>query len=121
MRRRHPHHETSPSQDIGLCTPSGPLSESCALELFGIPQSFPFQPSKPSILNNQKPVVMSLIMMSPSTLRTSIPQYAILLTKIRTASEASERDVYRDCSNCLLERRPVQPTLILYTMAYTDG
>ena len=24
-------------------------------------------------------------------------------------------------SNCLLGRAPVQPTLILYTMAYTDG
>ncbi len=38
-----------------------------------------------------------------------------------TASVAREPDVYRDCSNRLLDGFGVQPTLILYTMAYTDG
>ena len=38
-----------------------------------------------------------------------------------TASVARESDAYRDSSNRLLDGPPVQPTLILYTMAYTDG
>ena len=42
-------------------------------EMLGIPQSWPFQPSKPSILKNQTPVFASLIMIRPSWLRTSMP------------------------------------------------
>ena len=42
-------------------------------------------------------------------------------SKMWTASEAREPDAYREGSNRLLGRRKVQPTLILYTMAYTDG
>ena len=38
-----------------------------------------------------------------------------------TAGEAREPDVTRDSSNRVLDSQPVQPTLILYTMAYTDG
>ncbi len=38
-----------------------------------------------------------------------------------TASVAREPDVYRDCSNRLLDGAAVQPTLMVYTMAYTDG
>ena len=37
------------------------------------------------------------------------------------ASGAREPDVYRDSSNRLLDGLEVQPTLILYTVAYTDG
>ena len=42
-------------------------------------------------------------------------------SKMWTASEAREPDGFRDCSNRLLGRGLVQPTLIRYTMAYTDG
>ncbi len=38
-----------------------------------------------------------------------------------TASAAREPGAYRDCSNRLLGGMPVQPTLMVYTMAYTDG
>ena len=60
-------------QETGRWTPSGPLSQSWALELFGTPQSCPFQPSKPSILKSQKPVTPSLTTIRPSALRTSTP------------------------------------------------
>ena len=43
------------------------------------------------------------------------------VANVVTASEAREPDVYRDSSNRLLGGCRVQPTLILYTMAYTDG
>ncbi len=57
------------------------------------------------------------------------PQVVLSLTDMRfccacnllSASEAREPGVSRDSSNRLLERAAVQPTLIRYTMAYTDG
>src|SRR5688500_3926748 len=59
--------------------PSGPLSQSCAAETLGMPQSWPFQPSNPSILNAQKPLAASLATMRPSALRTSIPQLPFVM------------------------------------------
>src|SRR5436305_8070865 len=56
-----------------LGAPSGPLSQSCALETFGTPHWCPFQPSKPSILRFQNPVLMSLMTMRPSAFRTWTP------------------------------------------------
>ena len=53
---------------------TGPLSQSWTDEMLGTPQSSPFQPLKPSILNVQKPVVMSLTTIRPSALRTSTPK-----------------------------------------------
>src|SRR5262245_46388163 len=50
--------------------PSGPLSQSWALEVFGTPHWCPFHPSKPSILKAQKPVMKSVATMSPSAFRT---------------------------------------------------
>ena len=41
--------------------------------------------------------------------------------KMVTASVARESDAYRDSSNRLLDGARVQPTLMVYTMAYTDG
>ena len=40
----------------GAGAPSGPLSQSCALEALGMPHWWPFHPSNPSILNAQNPV-----------------------------------------------------------------
>src|SRR6185503_5843173 len=58
----------------GFGAPSGPLSQSCAEDTFGRPHCFPFQPSKPSILNAQNPVWNSPMTMRPSAFRTSTPK-----------------------------------------------
>jgi len=41
--------------------------------MFGIPHWWPFHPSKPSILNAQNPVAISLMTIKPSAFRTSTP------------------------------------------------
>ncbi|PYP65435.1 MAG: hypothetical protein DMD36_19395 [Gemmatimonadetes bacterium] len=41
--------------------------------MFGIPQSLPFQPLKPSMRNAQKPVLESLMMISLSEFRIFTP------------------------------------------------
>src|SRR6185369_9796971 len=51
--------------------PSGPLSQSWALEIFGIPHWCPFQPVNPSIRNAQNPLSLNTI--NPSALRMSTP------------------------------------------------
>src|SRR6185295_8211991 len=57
----------------GLGAPSGPLSQSCSDEMFGIPHWCPFHPLNPSIRKAQNPVTLSLITMSPSALRIRMP------------------------------------------------
>src|ERR1051326_453702 len=76
-------------------TPSGPLSQSWAAEMFGNPHWCPFQPSKPSILKAQKPVTLSLTTISPSAFRTSTPQ-APLSTSPLLGGRAGPRKVTPD-------------------------